>query len=108
MHQSLRSQFVHRRFSSSLHPCISSIDETYALDLLGDGGHDGVVEQGVQQGQQQSADDDSDQDLDAGIHIAFCLDVHDRNSGTGAQGVKLFLDLLKHIEIPRLSLMWWD
>lgn len=29
MHQSLRSQFVHRRFSSSLHPCISSIDETY-------------------------------------------------------------------------------
>ena len=53
------------------------------LNFLGDGGHDGVVEQGVQQRQQQRTDDYGDEDLDAGIHIAFGLDVHDRNSGTG-------------------------
>ena len=62
------------------------------FDALGDGGHDGVVEQGVQTGQQQSTDDNGDQNLNAGIDVAFGLDVGNGHNGTGGQGVALGTD----------------
>ena len=67
------------------------------FDALGDGGHDGVVEQGVQTSQQQSADDDGDQDLDAGIDVALSLDVGNGNHSTGGHGVALGTDGIKQL-----------
>ena len=76
-----------------LHPRELALVVEQISDLLGDGGHDGGVEQGVQTSQQQSADDHGDQDLDAGVHIAFGLDVGNGNCSTGSNGIELLTDI---------------
>ena len=70
-----------------------TLEVEQVLDLLGDGGPDDLTEQSVQTGQQQSADDHGDQNLDAGVHIAFGLDVGNGNRSTGSHGIELFTDI---------------
>ena len=67
------------------------------LHLLGDGGHNGVVEERIETCEQESADNNGDQDLDAGIDVAFGLNVV--NGGLGADGelIELVLDFVEKL-----------
>ncbi len=78
------------------------------LDLVGDGGHDGAVEQGIQASQQQGTDDYGNQNLYAGVHIALGLTVGDGGVGGHGHSVHLLGNLVKnllHSKLPHFIIL---
>ena len=72
-----------------------------ALNLGGDSGHNGAVEQQIQSAEQESTDNDGNENLYAGIDITLSLFTGDSSADSGNCGVYLVSDFLKHILLPR-------
>ena len=62
------------------------------LNLRGDGGKDGGVEQRIETGKQKRTDDYGDQNLYAGVHITLGTGVIDGRLGADGDGVDLAAD----------------
>ncbi len=72
---------------------VSAVVVEHLLDAAGQGGHDGIAEQGVKPGQNEGADDHRHQDFHCGVHITLARVACQHTaggSGFSAQSAELY------------------